>query len=149
MWVNGKRLPRMERVQQIADYLGIETTDLLEENNSQKIPWEDNVKPIKISDKFIKIPVLGSVPAGVPVEANKPKTHTFGAGKYTCGKGFEPGTYDLIALSGSGNVFCDDEGLNEILGTDSDYATPSYNGETFVDGDVLEIQDNLQLKLEP
>ena len=69
MWVNGKRLPRMGRVQQIADYLGIETTDLLEENNSYKIQWEDNVKPIKISDKFIKIPVLGTVPAGVPVEA--------------------------------------------------------------------------------
>lgn len=83
------------------------------------------------------------------VEANKPKTHTFGAGKYTCGKDFEPGTYDLIALSGSGNVFCDDEGLNEILGTDSDYATPSYKGEAFVDGDVLEIQDTLQLKLSP
>ncbi|MGN0193526.1 MAG: hypothetical protein ACI39G_00240 [Pseudoramibacter sp.] len=81
--------------------------------------------------------------------ASMPKEHTFGAGKYTCGKDFEPGTYDLIALSGSGNVFCDDEGLNEILGTDSDYASPSYNGETFVDGDVLEIQDNLQLKLSP
>ena len=82
-------------------------------------------------------------------ESQLPKEHTFGAGKYTCGKDFEPGTYDLIALSGSGNVFCDDEGLNEILGTDSDYASPSYKGETFVDGDVLEIQDTLQLKLSP
>lgn len=28
MWVNGKRLPRMGCVQQIADYLGIETTEV-------------------------------------------------------------------------------------------------------------------------
>lgn len=87
--------------------------------------------------------------AAAEEEKNRPKEHVFGAGKYTCGKDFEAGTYDLIALSGDGNVFCDDEGLNEILGTDGDYSAPSYKGETFMDGDILEIQDNLQLKLTP
>lgn len=33
------------------------------------IPWKDNVKPVEFSKEFIQIPVLGSVPAGVPVEA--------------------------------------------------------------------------------
>lgn len=34
-----------------------------------KINWSDNVEPVKINRDVVSIPVLGSVPAGVPVEA--------------------------------------------------------------------------------
>lgn len=33
------------------------------------INWTDNVEPVKINRDVVSIPVLGSVPAGVPVEA--------------------------------------------------------------------------------
>lgn len=33
------------------------------------IHWNDNVEPVELPKEFVQIPVLGSVPAGVPVEA--------------------------------------------------------------------------------
>lgn len=35
----------------------------------KKINWNDNVKPTKFNRDVVSIPVLGSVPAGIPVEA--------------------------------------------------------------------------------
>lgn len=66
-WCRGKALPRMGKIQSLADYFGIEKTDLIEE--LPKINWTDNVIPTKINRDVVSIPVLGSVPAGVPVEA--------------------------------------------------------------------------------
>ena len=57
----------MGKIQSLADYFGIEKTDLIEE--LPKINWTDNVIPTKINRDVVSIPVLGSVPAGVPVEA--------------------------------------------------------------------------------
>ncbi len=56
-WVNAKKYPRMDKVQMIADYLGILKSDLTEE-------YEINNKP-----RGIRIPVLGKVIAGIPIEA--------------------------------------------------------------------------------
>lgn len=81
--------------------------------------------------------------------ATMPKEHTFGAGQYICGQDFEPGVYDLISLSGSGNVMCDEEEINEVMGTDPEFDTATYKNADFQDGDMLEIKGNLQLKLEP
>ena len=66
-WCRGKALPRMGKIQSLADYFGIEKTDLIEE--LPKINQTDNVIPTKINRDVVSIPVLGSVPAGVPVEA--------------------------------------------------------------------------------
>lgn len=56
-WIQGKAIPRMGKIQLLADYFKIEKSDLIEEKGN-----------ITIS-QGIKIPVLGSVPAGVPITA--------------------------------------------------------------------------------
>lgn len=55
-WCNGTRLPRMDKVDALAKYFGIRRSDLIENKSESKI-------------KPTTIPVLGSVPAGVPIEA--------------------------------------------------------------------------------
>ena len=55
-WCNGTRLPRMAKVDALAKYLGIRRSDLIEDKSESKI-------------KPTTIPVLGSVPAGIPIEA--------------------------------------------------------------------------------
>lgn len=56
-WTQGKAIPRMGKIQLLADYFKIEKSDLIEEKSN-----------ITIS-QGIKIPVLGSVPAGIPITA--------------------------------------------------------------------------------
>ena len=56
-WIQGKAIPRMGKIQLLADYFKVEKSDLIEERSN-----------ITIS-QGIKIPVLGSVPAGVPITA--------------------------------------------------------------------------------
>lgn len=57
-WATAKKYPRMDKIQMIADYLGIMKSDLTEEHfgASRK-------------SRSLKIPVLGAVPAGIPIEA--------------------------------------------------------------------------------
>lgn len=58
-WCQGIALPRMGKVQVLADYFGINKTDLIDEKS-----------PISISsNKGIIIKVLGSVAAGIPISA--------------------------------------------------------------------------------
>ena len=56
-WIQGKAIPRMGKIQLLADYFKIEKSDLIEEKSN-----------ITIS-QGIKIPVLGTVPAGIPISA--------------------------------------------------------------------------------
>lgn len=89
-----------------------------------------------------------------PTPTTKPeqKEHEFGAGNYTCGKDFEPGTYNLIAIEGSsGNVMTPGKllgGLNEIMGLDESWATREINNIEFKNDDVLEIR-GVKIKLVP
>lgn len=55
-WCNGTRLPRMDKVDALTKYFGIRRSDLIEDKSESKI-------------KPTTIPVLGSVPAGIPIEA--------------------------------------------------------------------------------
>lgn len=67
-WCRGKALPRMGKIQSLADYFGIEKTDLIEK--PAQISWSGNVEPVALSKgKAVRIPVLGNVAAGVPIEA--------------------------------------------------------------------------------
>ena len=59
-WCVGKIVPTMGKIQKIADYFGIEKTDLIDEkrnhiNNRRR--------------KGVSIPVLGRVAAGIPIDA--------------------------------------------------------------------------------
>ena len=57
-WIQGIALPRMGKVQTLADYFGIRKSDLIEERQ--------NVT--KQKSKGVVIPVLGHVAAGIPIE---------------------------------------------------------------------------------
>ncbi len=59
-YVKGKNTPRMDKVDKICEFLNIKRTDLIGGNDFDKL---------ESSSKGIKIPVLGSVAAGVPIEA--------------------------------------------------------------------------------
>lgn len=63
-WLLKKSTPRMGVIEKLANYFNIQKSDLLEE----RIASHSNVKPIDLSDS-INIPVVGRIPAGVPVEA--------------------------------------------------------------------------------
>ena len=60
-WLNAKTYPRIDKIEKIANYFNIEKSDLVEE----KKPI--NIEPPK--PKMIKIPVLGEVAAGIPIDA--------------------------------------------------------------------------------
>lgn len=63
-WVKGIALPRMGKVQLLADYFHILKSDLIE----RKISDDDNIKKSSLS-KAVQIKVLGRVAAGIPLEA--------------------------------------------------------------------------------
>ena len=54
-WMTGNRLPRMSKIDMLCDYFGVQRSDLLEDKKGYA------------SKK--RIPVLGSVAAGIPIEA--------------------------------------------------------------------------------
>ena len=55
-WVKGNAYPRIDKIELMANYFGIDKSDLVEDHNKSRI-------------KANRIPVLGSVPAGIPIEA--------------------------------------------------------------------------------
>ena len=61
-WYNGQKMPRMGKIQMLADYFGVNKSDLIEDKS--ETTTEETFKR-----KGVKIPVLGEVAAGVPIEA--------------------------------------------------------------------------------
>lgn len=57
-WCNAKKYPRIDRIEKLANYFGIEKSDLIEPP-----------APEKKAGRGVKIPVLGTVAAGIPIEA--------------------------------------------------------------------------------
>lgn len=70
-------------------------------------------------------------------------TKQLGSGNYTAGTDFPAGTYDLTAVSGSGNVSDDAQPdiLNAVMGTDTSdgMSVSTYKNVTFKSGVVLQI----------
>lgn len=66
-WVNGKKYPRMDKVQILADYLGILKSDLVEDKSNNDNDYINNIFKI---DK-IKLPFLGNVACGEPIYADE------------------------------------------------------------------------------
>lgn len=59
-WVNGTRLPRMDKVDLLAKYFNIASLDLLEDRTAEK-----NIS----TTMSYQVPVLGRVAAGIPINA--------------------------------------------------------------------------------
>ena len=55
-WINGNAYPRIDKIQRMADYFGIEKADLVESRTEER------------EMKGIRVPILGSVAAGQPIE---------------------------------------------------------------------------------
>lgn len=55
-WISAKKYPRVEKIQAIADFFDVYRTDITERHVSNK-------------SKGVRIPVLGRVIAGIPIEA--------------------------------------------------------------------------------
>lgn len=60
-WFNGKKYPRPNRVQHIADYLGVFMSELTQSEEEASLNGHHG--------PGIRIPVLGRVQAGIPIEA--------------------------------------------------------------------------------
>lgn len=65
-WCNGTRLPRMDKVNMLAQYFNITRSDLIEEHKERTqtdIPNYPNIRPISTQS----LPMLGSIACGEPV----------------------------------------------------------------------------------
>ena len=61
-WCNGKKMPRMGMIQTLSQYLGLRKSDLIEERiPANAIPYI----------KGRRLPIVGSIPAGLPVLAEQ------------------------------------------------------------------------------
>ena len=67
------------------------------------------------------------------------------AGYYIAGKDFPVGKYQILSISGSGNLHCRGTGLNEILG--GTYGITEYNNFTPDNGDILSVGGDAVIRL--
>lgn len=75
------------------------------------------------------------------------RTISLGAGEYVVGTDIEPGLYDIIATSGSGNMIVKGStgrlSVNEVMGTDRDTNLPSYSNARLERGGTIKITSRL------
>ena len=60
MWETNKREPDLEMINKIANFFNVSTDILLDRHR--------NVTPVSLGFSFIKVPVYGEIPAGIPIE---------------------------------------------------------------------------------
>ena len=65
-WESNEITPSIDNVEEVAKVLNVELPDLLIKDLSF-----DNAIPVEISNDIVKIPVLGTIKAGVPIEAQE------------------------------------------------------------------------------
>lgn len=68
-WYNGKKYPRIDKIEQMANYFGIRKSDLIEESK-QENALPSGAFAYDIS-KLHRIPVLGQIAAGLPLYAEE------------------------------------------------------------------------------
>jgi len=59
-WCRGTRIPRMDKVEELARYFGIQKSDLIEDQTERFVQKEVTA---------LRIPILRRIPAGIPIEA--------------------------------------------------------------------------------
>lgn len=96
--------------------------------------------------------VIGQSPSQY-VTGNEQEFTTGSSGTYVADEDFPAGTYDIVTVSGSGNVETSGEedtlGLNEVMGTvDDEFNTKKYDNYTFQPSEELTV-DGVSVKLVP
>lgn len=67
-WCTGQSLPRMGKVQALADYFSINKSDLIDEKTTQNIFDIKNIMPMP---QMKKVPLLGTIACGEPILADE------------------------------------------------------------------------------
>lgn len=67
-WINATKMPRMNKVEQLASYFGVEKSDLIEDSSLSRHAVSTDT--INFQPRVgVKIPILGEVVAGTPISA--------------------------------------------------------------------------------
>lgn len=64
-WVRGAKYPRIEKIQEMADFFGVKHADLVTEKLSDAVGEITNI--YKVSARTVRIPVLGPIACGDPI----------------------------------------------------------------------------------
>lgn len=68
VWARGKAIPRMGKIQRLADYFGVEKSDLIDEKpEGPSTPSYSNIFPLQRK----RIPLLGEIACGEPIFCNE------------------------------------------------------------------------------
>lgn len=68
-WLNAEKYPRIDKIEMMATFFGVSKADLVEPHNATHSPAKPPAPSQQPRDKGIRIPVLGRVVAGIPIEA--------------------------------------------------------------------------------
>ena len=63
-WCNGNSYPHIDKIEMLANYFHIQKYDLIED-----IKWDKNTKLANMEKNVVRVPLLGKIPAGMPIEA--------------------------------------------------------------------------------
>lgn len=109
----------------------------------------------KLSISGVTIQIHSDSASGEPLtQREQPNTEeiSLGNGNFVSGKDFPSGVYDIVAVSGGGNVSTDnmyDGGLNAIMGVkDDDFYIKEYKNIELPEGTTLTV-DRVKIKLVP
>ena len=70
VWIRGRGLPEMSKIDKICTFFGVNEAELLGYTPPETIELnEQPANPLRPSEKGVRVPVLGYVAAGVPIEA--------------------------------------------------------------------------------
>ena len=76
-WARGKAIPRMGKIQRLADYFGVEKSDLIDEKpEGPSIPSYSNIFPLQRT----RVPLLGEIACGEPIFCNEGRESYIAAG---------------------------------------------------------------------
>lgn len=70
-WCKGVSLPRMSKVQMLADYFHVSKSDLIEDKSSSFMTAIDTLPSVRPGIERKMIPVLGQISAGLPLYAEE------------------------------------------------------------------------------
>lgn len=77
VWARGKAIPRMGKIQRLADYFGVEKPDLIDEKpEAPSIPDYSNIFPLQRK----RVPLLGEIACGEPIFCNEDRESYIAAG---------------------------------------------------------------------
>lgn len=68
-WLNAEKYPRIDKIEMMATFFGVSKADLVEPHTATHSPTKPPAPSLQPRDKGVRIPVLGRVVAGIPIEA--------------------------------------------------------------------------------